>query len=272
MSTSLTTRAARAATHFLCYPLYNPRSSLQLQNLVQRLRDDEQAAGCPQKAFRLPQSLCVRIIPLNLRVGHDLEAVLQLLRSLDIHQMLRQAETAAAAGNASNDEGTSTKAVVAGLDHRERVPPLYVSLTGSSSLYAIPRPGLFFGVSIDSTNRLRFLSSQIFRRFRSMGFYERLPGQIEESSFMLIDTGQARKSQLLVDQYGRKISKLLKSDFNPQGLIDKYTDVVLAESIPLEKLSLCKSARVSKFLGPRNEVLIADYYEEVDSVPLPQGA
>ena len=249
------------STHFLSYPLYNPRSSLQLQNLVQRLRDDELTLHCRPKAFRMPKSLNLRIADFNLQTRQSVEAASEFLRNLDINRMLRNAETAI-----SNQNETATNVTIKEDGHKAGVPPLSVSLIGLSAVGRIEeRLHRAYSIPIDSTNRLQFLSDQIFQRFVSEGFeskraYER---------FNVIDTQKARYWRSMVDDGARTSSKKVAL-YNTRDLIEKYKDVVLAESVLLEKLSLCKSARIATFKGNRNQVLVDEYYEEVESIPLPQ--
>lgn len=266
-------------THVLSYPLYTSRSSLQLHNLVQRLRSDEQAAECPQKAFRLPKSLFLPVAGLYLKDQHDLKAASELFRSLDITSMLRQAETDAVAANVNNHSEMGTKATVAEAGHRKRVPPLSVSLIGLSQG---PRtqPGRpitrVFAVPVDSTNRLHFLSCHIFHRFRSAGLGEPRLESDQGFKYMLLanilSTMQAQKNKKLADENGIKTRKQVKSSYDPRGLIEKYKGVILAENIPLEKLSLYDNRRIAKFEGPRNQFLVDEHYKELDSIALPQEA
>ena len=46
--------------------------------------------------------------------------------------------------------------------------------------------------------------------------------------------------------------------------------IVLADNIPIEKLSLCKGNRKATFSGHENEILADGYYEEIASIPMPQ--
>ena len=258
-------------THFLCYPLYNPRSSLQLQNLVQRLRDDKLALHCPQKAFRMPKTFNPRLLKFDLINQQTVEAASKFLRNLDINRMLRNAEIAAEGANLSNQNEAATNVTIEEEGHKARVPPLSVSLVGLSAEFG--REGELYQahiIPIDSTNRLHFLSTQIVQQFVSAGIgntekYERLSPR-----FNVIDTWKARRFRRINDEGARTPSRRKGAPYDTRGLIEKYKDVVFAESIPLEKLSLCKYGRIATFKGNRYQVLVDEYYEEVESIPLPQ--
>ena len=116
MLTTIPKSAFDVATHFLCFPICNPRSRLQLQNFVQRLRDDEQAAGCPQKAFRMPKSFHLPIANFRFENRHDVEAASNLLRKLHVYSMLRHAATATLTAEASDQDQITTNMVLAGDD------------------------------------------------------------------------------------------------------------------------------------------------------------
>ena len=256
-------------THFLCYPLYNPRSSLQLQNLVQRLRDDDLTLHCPQKAFRKPKSFKLRIVDFDLKTQQTVEAAWEFLRNLDINRMLENAETAATAANLSNQNEAATNVTIEEDGHKARVPPLSVSLVGLSADIRSDKQLRRANITpIDSTNRLRFLSTQIIQRFVSAGIENTRTYEKFSPRFRIIDTWKARHCRRNND--GARTSSRIGAPYDTRGLIEKYKDVVLAESIPLEKLSLCKFDRISMFKGNRNQVLVDEFYEEVESIPLPQ--
>ena len=251
-------------THFLSYPLYSPRSSLQLQNLLKRLRDDELALYCSQKAFRMPKALSLRIAHFNLQTQQTVEAASELLRNLDINRMLRNAKTAI-----SNQNETATNVTVKEDGHEAGVPPLSVSLIGlSAGSLSDERLRRAHIILNDSTNRLHFLSAQINQRFVSEGFESTRTN--DDFSLVRVINSQKACYRKTVDDHGARTSSRRRDSYDTRGLIEKYKDVVLAESIPLEKLSLCKADRIATFKGDRNQVLVDEYYEEVESIPLPQ--
>ena len=257
-------------THFLCYPLYSPRSSLQLQNLVQRLRDDELTLHCPQKAFRMPKAFNLRIFNFDLMNQQTVEAASKFLRSLDINRMLRNAEIAATEANLSNQNEAATNVTIEEEGHKARVPPLSVSLVGLSAEFCsegeLHRAHI---IPLDPTNRLHFLSTQIVQRLVSAGIGNTKSNEGVSPRFAVINTWKAGHYRRIIDE-GARIPWRIGAPYDTRGLIEKYKDVVLAESIPLEKLSLCKSGRIATFKGNRNQVLVDEYYEEVESIPLPQ--
>ncbi|CAD6581103.1 MAG: hypothetical protein ASARMPREDX12_000357 [Alectoria sarmentosa] len=223
MLTTIPKSAFDVATHFLCFPICNPRSRLQLQNFVQRLRDDEQAAGCPQKAFRMPKSFHLPIANFRFENRHDVEAASNLLRKLHVYSMLRHAATATLTAEASDQDQITTN-----------------------------------------------------MRFSSAGFNEFVLAKATDDQKQrtlrpeLIDNRRAKKRHQFLDENRRKVSKQINSRYDARGLIEKYQGVVLAENISIEKLSLCREGRKATFQGARNETLVDEYYEEIDSIPMPQ--
>ena len=221
--------------HFLCYPLYNPRSSRQLQNLVQRLRDDDLTLHCPQKAFRKPTSFNLRIVNFDFKTRQIVEAASEFLRNLDINRMLGNAETAATAANLSNQNEAARNVTIEEDGQKARVPPLSVSLLG---LFADHRSDRKLQrahiIPIDSTNRLRFLSTQIVQRFVSAGIENTETNENFSLRFNVIDTWRTKYYPRIKDDDGARNSSRIGAPYDTRGLIEKYKDVVLAESIPLE--------------------------------------
>ena len=164
--------------------------------------------------------------------------------------------------------------------HRGGIPPLYLSLIGLSArrYYRAGDPvRSVYGVPIDSSNRLPFLSYQIYQNFKSAGIEAFVsPKEVDRDDEpsnlcpQLISNSRATRRQKVVDKTGSETAKDLASNHDARGLVAKYTDVVLADNIPLEKLSLQKNVRKATFRGARNETLLDEYYEEVASIPLPQ--
>ena len=259
------------ATHFLCYPLYSPGSRLQLQNLVQRLRDDQLTFDCPQKSFRMPKAFNLPIIRFHLNTQVRVDAVLECLRNLDINRMLKDTETAATAANFNIQNEVATKATIREDAHKAWDSPLSISLVGLSGSPCSDKVSRKVNASpIDTTNRLRFLTTQIFQRFASMGIVDTDTHEDFPPRANLITTMKAKFYRRFKAEGGATRRLQMSDPYNPQDLIEKYKDAELAESIPLEKLSLCKSDRISTFKGERNQILVDEYYEEVESIPLPQ--
>ena len=200
----------------------------------------------------MPKALSLRIAYFNLQTQQTVEAASELLRNLDINRMLRNAKTAI-----SNQNETATNVTVKEDGHEAGVPPLSVSLiglsAGSLSDEKLSRAHIILN---DSTNRLHFLSAQINQRFEG---FESTRTCSSFSLVNVISTQKAMFSRKTVDDHGARTSSRRKAPYDTRGLIEKYKDVVLAESIPLEKLSLCKSHRIATFKGDRNKVLVDEY-------------
>lgn len=173
--------------------------------------------------------------------------------------MLRHAATAVATTKTGSRDETSAKVTVVGDDDRGRVPLLFVSLIGHSAIrYNVARnPNWAERVPMDSTNRLHLFSHQIQQRFISAGFKNfsrRGRDDKYEGNFLrfnIFNAWKVRASRRVVDELGHEVQERRYPDFDAQGLIEKYKDVVLAEGIPLEKISLCKNGRNAKFQGSR---------------------
>ena len=283
-------------THLLCFPLYNSRSSSQLHSLVQRLREDDQAAGCSQKAFDLPQTLHLPIARFTLKDPRDVYAASALLRSFNVHHMLRDAASAAAMVNAGNHAETSTKETVIRDEQIDgnleaQVPPLCVSLIGLKGRRVFSTDnfiGRTYGNPIDYSNRLHIFANLLVTRFALMGMRdsplkghsyeeyvaEMYVAEMEEKDLQLsgfeeketdiwksyearflcprlINRGKTTKLELCKVADRQEVYARQQSYFDARGLVTKYEGVVLADNLPLEKLSLWQ------------------HHEEVASIPLP---
>ncbi|CAD6572060.1 MAG: hypothetical protein ASARMPRED_005027 [Alectoria sarmentosa] len=228
MLTTIPKSAFDVATHFLCFPICNPRSRLQLQNFVQRLRDDEQAAGCPQKAFRMPKSFHLPIANFRFENRHDVEAASNLLRKLHVYMI-------------------KTK--------------LLRTWSWQETIRAVTLSGAEF----------RLCASHCSAGFNEFVLAKATDDQKQRTLRPeLIDNRRAKKRHQFLDENRRKVSKQINSRYDARGLIEKYQGVVLAENISIEKLSLCREGRKATFQGARNETLVDEYYEEIDSIPMPQ--
>ena len=213
----------------------------------------------------------MRIATFDFNTQQTAEAASELLRNLDINRMLQNAETAKTAANFSNQNEVATKATIGEDSHKMWVPPLSVSLVGLSAEFCCKEElHRAFVSPIDFTDRLRSLSTQIVQRFVSAEIGNGRMGEILQPYPAVIDTWKARHRRPTKADDGAKILLEEPAPYDTRGLIEKYKDVVLAESIPLEKLSLCKIGRIAKFKGVGNRVLVDEYYEEIESIPLPQ--
>lgn len=117
---------------------------------------------------------------------------------------------------------------------------------------------------MDSTNRLHLFSHQIQQRFISAGFenFSRRgrDGKYDDNflRFKIFNAWKVRASRRVVDEHRHEVQERRYPDFDALGLIEKYKDVVLAEGIPLEKISLCKNGRKAKFQGSRNQIWVTN--------------
>lgn len=76
----------------------------------------------------------------------------------------------------------------------------------------------------------------------------------------------------IVDENGRARTVWRAPRLDARGLIDKYKGVYMVKDIQIEKLSLCTTGRIAKFKVRNDESLVAEEYEEVASIPLPQDS
>jgi len=266
---SVITNNLRAPTHFLCLPLCNPRSRAKLQTLVETLRSDEASIGIPRAAFRLPNSFHLQLCNLRIETLDELHAASDLLRSLDISEILGRDSSdlqAACSGPVKSNPSNTRRQV--------KIPPVKVTLEG---IEAYPRVDK--AVSVCSSfqhglDRFIMLACSFSQMFASIS----VAGQPFQPRFTaekilgpnLLRTRYAKKWDTRVDTVGRARRIQSAAPLDIRGLFEKYKDTVWAEDLQIEKLSLCKEGRVKTFGGPNNSILVDEEYEEVASIALPQ--
>lgn len=262
------------ATHFLGLPLYNSKSKSQLDGFAHRFRNDEYAEGIPRRAFRLPTSFHINVADLRLETYHDVEAASNLLHRLDMQRVLKDAITATAKIKDPLDE--EDRRTETGRKAESLVSPLQVSLTVDSGRSKKDQD--FYGGASDSSDRLRGVVRRVRWEFASASFRLFSGPQNHEGEYVgskllackLMDARGARKSKTFVDYDGNIVRKERKPDYDATPLQQRYENVEIAGDIIIEKLSLYKEGRKRTFGGDKNEFVVDEYYEEIDSIPLSQ--
>lgn len=284
-----TRRSYYQATHFLSLPLYNSKSKSQLENFAHKLRNDEYAEGIPQKAFRLPTSFHIGVADFIFETDRDVKAASKLLHRLDIQRIIKDATTATMEINDLPDhDGTITEQ---SKKVEQQVSPLPVSLIGVEGVKNLNdksngceasstmKRGAY-GVIKDPLDRLRGVVRGIRREFASASFRLYSGPQDDEEEYVasrrmgyvLLGGMGCRIKTTFVDFNGNIVKKRRSPDWDATALCQSYENVEIARDIIIEKLSLCKEGRIRTFRGEHSEFVVDEYYEEIDSIPLPQEA
>ena len=284
-------RSRFAATHFLSLPLYNSKSKSQLESFAHSLRNDEYAEGIHQKAFRFPAVFHIPVAEFKLESGPDVKAALDLLRRLDIQRILKDSAPATTQVKDPSDQEYGRTETSAALE--AQVSPLQVSLTGVTVANIISndptvreasrarRSKSLYGGINDPSDRLRGLMRGIRRKYASGGFRLYSGPQDSEEAYVesrligcaLLEGNGCKEMKTFVDKIsGSVVRKRVIPDYDATALCQRYENAEIAKDIIIENFSLCKEGRVRAFRGDNNEFVADEYYEEIDSISMPQKA
>ena len=240
------------ATHFLGLPLYNSKSKAQLESFAHKLKNDKYAERILPRVFRSPQTFHIPVGDFIIETDDDVEAASKLLRQLDMQRILKDAATAT---DKINDQ----------LDQEDQVSPLQVSCTGAETKKndtGMEKNARFYADVHDPSDRLRGLVRGIWREYIYAGFRPFMgPKKDEEEEFW---KSKALRIELAKKRKGRLM------DWDAAPLFERYQNVEIARDVIIEKLSLYKKGRRRTVRVDEDGLVADEYYEEVDSIPLPQ--
>ncbi|KAL1995810.1 hypothetical protein VTN49DRAFT_676 [Thermomyces lanuginosus] len=162
-------------THFLCFPLINETSLPQLAASLARFRanlpvapqngdnaQDEQQLLFPPSAVRPLGTLHLTLGVMSLTTDEKLAAARELLESLDMRALMREAGKRAITGNATEEV----------LEEDAVLRPISVSL---EALHALPRQRaatVLYAKPVDRTQRLHALGVLLRDKFLEAGLLE----------------------------------------------------------------------------------------------------
>lgn len=269
-----------SATHFLAFPLYNSGSASRLESFAHRLKNDEYAEGIPQKAFRSPRSYHTTVAKLRLETHDDVKAASDLLRRLDIQCILKDMATSTATAKTNNRRVEENDNSQTHISFGSLVPVLQISLTG---VRVARKPNTeriksLYGAVDEASGRSRGLIRRVRHEFASADFQMYSGYQNNEEDFArsrsldceLLSSTVGSKVSTFVDYTGSTVRKSRELEYDAAPLSRRYENVEIARDITIEKLSLYKQGRKRTFSGDNKVLAVDEYYEEIESVPMPQ--
>lgn len=284
--TTKTLRAARSVeknlrspTHFLGLPLCNAKSKAKLDFIVHTLRSDELTREIPPKAFRFPQSFYSKILSFSVATTDGVKDAIRTLKGFDVEKALA-ADSSGSKSTFASISDISTEGGHCDDVCLTKAQPLKVDLRGFSSIASSSH---HYASIDDQSDRMRFFFASVRQHFRARGYmyveehsrnHLRLFPQDSGRGVLgpnLINLRKGKPYRMVMD-WNDEVAKKRKADRAIiQKLIDKYTDTVWAKDIEIEKISLCKAGRKATFLGPDDDMLVDEEYEEIASIRLPRG-
>ena len=166
-------------THFLCLPLVTPASTSQWQSSLRRFTDEtptssQNPAGCftpktegktlspiPIRAIRPLGTLHLTIGVMSLQGQKRIDAAVELLRNVNIAELLYEAAQAPSSGDR---KWTAAKV------SQPRLRPLVLSFTGLKSMHPPKNTSFIYTPPTDETGRLYPFCKALSERFQKAEF------------------------------------------------------------------------------------------------------
>jgi activating signal cointegrator complex subunit 1 len=233
-------------THFLCIPLVTESSRPELENSLLRFKqiiaDLDNASSTqsptpssiPPTAIRPVDTLHLTLGVMSLQESHRVEEAVDLLKNLDIRELLISSST-----NEAETPHTELKLSLLSL------LPMNTP-TNTSILYAKPD---------DSSNRLQSFAEKLQSKFQDAGFIvdEKRPLKLHATVLNMIYT----KSGI-----GKG-----KSRIDATQLLEECKDFIWAKEFRLEEVAICKMGAKKEY--DQNGELLSEKYESIHSIDLP---
>lgn len=127
----------------------------------------------------------------------------------------------------------------------------------------------------EPSDRLTGFVCSVRREFASVGFrmYSGAQGNGEEFVPLgrcLLGRRGTRNYETFVGHTGSIVKKRRHAKYDATPLSQRYENVEIARDIIVEKLSLFKEGAKRTFGGGKNNLVVDEYFEEVDTIPMPQ--
>lgn len=244
-------------THYICIPLITAFSRPLLQSSLERLRSNPASASIPSKAFVPLDTLHLNVgIVMSLPTPPRFAEAEKLLRSLPLNSLTRELSAPSFEGRSIREKflDIERSLSLSSAAPMTRPFPLHLTLRG---LLAAPLGDQDIMVKAlnahchESTSRVRHLCNNLAIIFAAAGLYnpytERMARRIELQTtgkplgkVALIRTDLIRSTALVPsrEQPG-KFQQEVPPNIDSRDLVRIFRDFVWADSIRLERLSIC---------------------------------
>jgi activating signal cointegrator complex subunit 1 len=290
-------------THFLCFPLVTVASKPQLESSLQQFTQlvskpdskekSREAMSLPTKAIRPLGTLHLTLGVMSLMGEDKLQGAMDLLRSLDVAELLNQVEyrgpaeslepsgqvRGSATASASATESSTLEEVKGTLKSvaRSITPPLPSRSTKSSQKDAIIATDPIV-ISLKSLHPMQsptktsilYAAPEPQDKLLSLG--RKLQTIFKDAEYMVPDDRPLKLHATIVNtiyakQSGRGCHSKAPLRFDATALIEHLEDYVWAENVRVEKIAICKMG-ATEVIGDDGKV-VGQEYEELVSIPLP---
>lgn len=266
-------------THFICLPLVNPDSRPQLEEALKTFRQD--VTGVTTEDSTTSESALPHIHPKSVRPigtlhltlgvmslnGDQLTQAITHLKELDLAAILREA-------NAGSAEPVVTEGIK-------------IDMVGLKSMHAVESTSILYAAPTDPTNRLYSFCVAVQNAFKSAGYlgqddrqlklhatlintiYAKSRRRPEPKAVTITSTGEVISNSSVPNDrsHGHGPNADAPSKFDARSILDKYQDHVWAQSIMLDRISICEMG--AKKITDSDGEVFDERYTEVASIPMP---
>lgn len=246
-------------THFLCIPLVTTTSRPQLQKSLQAFRSDivedrtpENPNGIPEKAIRPLGTLHLTLGVMSLLTPERINGALAILGSLDIHQLVPQDQI-----GSGKQAGPQTAAIQ---------KPLSITLRGLKSMHSPAKTSILYSAPEDPDGRLYTFCNALRAAFSDFLVPDDRPLLLHATVVNTVYVpGVRERSGGAGSGHGKNKAKLT---LDAREILERYSDVVWMEDVPVEKLAICRMGAV-KLRDADGVETGEEYYVEAE-VDLPR--
>lgn len=230
-------------THFLCIPLVNPSSRPQLQKSLTQFRETlskkeipDLPDGLPEKAIRPLGTLHLTLGVMSLVTPEKVEGALQLLKDLDIKELLAAPSPVKFAKTQdSEDKG---KEVEGKQKEGERKPEdIKITLQGLRSMANPSKTSILYSSPLDADLRLYQFCSKLRDIFMKAEFIAE-----DKKALLLhatiVNTVYAKGVKGKGSGHGKRSGARLMID--ARGILEEFEEFVWMEGVRIEKVAVCR--------------------------------
>lgn len=231
-----------ALTHFLCIPLVTTTSHTQLQKSLSVFKEDvcekktpELPDGVPERAIRPVGTLHLTLGVMSL-TEEKVQGVLELLRSIDIKELLRKESPVKFVGKGKEKDNNSSGKERE--EEEEKKPEsIFITLQGLRSMSSASKTSILYSCPLDPDLRLYQFCSTLRQLFTEAGFIASDQKKLLLHATIL-NTIYAKGVKKGGTGHGKRAkSKLVIA---AKSILEEYEEMVWMENMRMEKVAICR--------------------------------
>lgn len=275
-----------ALTHFICLPLVNEDSKPQLEKALQTFRQDITGITRGDSTTSVltrdepSQYALPRIHPKAIRPTGTLHLTLGVM-SLNEDQL-----TQAIDHLAKLDLAAILSETGAGSTESQAIQDIKIDMRGLETMHAVDSTSILYAAPTDLTNRLYPFCVAVQNAFRTEGFldddrklklhatlintiYAKSRKKPEKKPAIITLTGEVISSSSVSNDRSHDHGPIadVPLEFDAGSILDKYQDHIWANSILLDRISICEMG--AKKITDSDGEVIDECYTEVASIRMP---